>query len=592
MTNIVSTNARAFDRALSHSRLRFRDLLRPYRVKLALGALVLFLTNLVIVILPMLINAGVSLIDSNDKSSVQFFSWSWPVTNLHHLIGLIIILALFGALIRTGSRALIFDVGRSVERDVRSQVLCHISALDDDFYSRHLVGDLMNHLTTDVTNIRLVTGFVALNLMNIMMVFCFTVPLLLRIDVLLALCALLPFPMVMLATRGISKKMFENTKSYQESLSKLVNHVQESLLGAHVVRLFHQQRAEGIRFAACNRETFLAGLNLARVRVLMFPIMRLVIGSALALILWAGGQAVWSHRISLGDFVEINARILQMTWPAMSIGFVMSMLSRGRASLLRLNNILDKRALIVDGPDTISDVQKIDVIDLKLNPKSTTTINFSLSRGQILGLVGVSGSYKSRLLKMLYRRELCDEGSIFYNHHDVNNLKLNALYRQVAVVNQEPFLFHKSIKDNISFLKPDASLDEINEVIKLVKLDSDISQFNDGINTIIGERGITLSGGQRQRVALARALLSPRPVLILDDAMSAVDADTETFIIAQIKSRLAQSIVIMVSHRLAAIKDADLIIILDRGEVSAKGRHTDLLHSSQLYRELWGRSHE
>lgn len=581
----------AFDQDLSQQAVKFRDLLKPYRFKLALGGMVLLLTNLIVLSMPVLVNAGVSLISSSrQEATIKLFSWHYSVNSLSYLIAIIVVLALLGGLIRTLSRVMIFDVGRSIERDVRAQVLSHISALDDEFYARHQVGDLMNHLTTDVTNIRLVTGFAVLNLMNIILAFCFTVPLLLRIDLVLGICALLPFPVVMLATRGLSQRIFSATKYYQERLSFMVNHIQENLQGAQVVRLFHQQHAEAIRFAKTNHETFLAGVKLARVRVLMYPIMRMVIGLSLALILWVGGMAVWSGHISLGDFVEINTRISQLTWPAMSIGFVMSMLSRGRASLSRLNVLLTKTPAISDGPDSISELNSVNVIELRLSDKNQQALSFSVQRGEMLGLVGVSGSGKTTLLKMLYRRIKISPGSIFYDHHDIANLKLNSLYKQVAVVSQEPFLFHKSLKENISFLKPDASLTDIEQVIKLVKLDSDIASFKDGLDTIIGERGITLSGGQRQRVALARALLAPRPLIILDDALSAVDAETEQFIVGNLRARLANSIIIIATHRLAAIKDAEQILVLDQGRTSAQGRHQDLMSISQLYRELWGKT--
>ncbi len=589
---IAAKNPTAYGIAVSHRGLSLFALLRPYTLKMILGALVLLLTNLIMVMLPSLVNLGVNLIGGEEPQVLNLWFMHWSFNHVQAVIALLIGLAISGAIIRTLSRILIFDVGRIVERDLRAHLLTHVSVLDDDFFAKHQVGEIMSHLTNDIANVRMMTGFAVLNILNIIIIFLFSIPLLLKIDSALALCALLPFPLVIIATRGLTKRMFEATKYYQERLGKMVNHVQENLGGAHVVRLFHQQEAEGLRFSKTNRNTFDAGIKLARLRVLMFPTMRLVIGFALTLILWVGGQAVLAGRITVGDFVEINARIMQLTWPAMSIGFVISIMSRGGASLARLNRLLNSIPRVMDGADQIQRIESIDVVGLDLKGSKQGALDFSLKAGQMLGLVGQSGSYKSTLLKSLYRRIPVAPGTIFFNHHDIVNIELRSLYEGIGVVNQEPFLFHKSIKDNIVLLKPEASLEEIEQVIALVKLDKDIKNFSDGIETIIGERGITLSGGQRQRVALARAMLAKRSLLILDDALSAVDADTEKHIILGIKASLKNSIVIIASHRLSAIKDADQIIVLEKGQVSARGQHEHLMKESPLYVELWGGSHE
>jgi len=583
---------KAFGYAIQKDGISLFALMRPYALNVLGGSFLLLATNLIIVSLPLLINAGISLIEKQSSKPVKLFYWDLNFSSIRVVILCIIILAVFVAIVRTLSRIVLFDIGRFIERDLRAMVFNQICIRDDNFLARHQVGDIMNHLTSDTTNLRLITGFATLNIINIFFMFAFTVPLLFRIDTKLACFALLPFPLVMIAMSGISRKMFDTTRFYQERLSVLVNHVQENLLGAHIVRLFHQQKAESARFVATNDSTYEAALRLARVRMLMIPLMRLIIGLAVALLLFMGGQAILLKRITLGDFVEINARILQLTWPAMSVGFVMSIYSRGQASIGRLNKLISRDPLILDGPQELKNLEKISVVNLRVNPNKATGISFSLSRGQILGVVGMSGSYKTTLLRSIYRRRQIDESSIFFDHHDVNNLSLNSIYTNLAVVTQEPVLFHKSIRENICFARPDAREEEVYEVLGITKLLEEVKHAPLGLDTVVGERGITLSGGQRQRVALARALISRRPLLILDDALSAVDADTERHIIREIKNYLSDSMVIIATHRLAAIKDAHEILVLDQGEILARGRHEELLKNCGLYRELWGSSHE
>jgi ATP-binding cassette subfamily B multidrug efflux pump len=322
----------------------------------------------------------------------------------------------------------------------------------------------------------------------------------------------------------------------------------------------------------------------------MFPVMRFLVGLSVVLVLYVGGRAILSNSLTLGDFVEINARILQLAWPAMSVGFVMSIYSRGRASLVRINQLLAHKPQIADGAKNLGRVNELSVYGLKLNEdlRDDKGISFSLKRGQFLGVVGQSGSYKTKLLRTLYRRETTPAGTIFLNGHDINEISLSSIYNQVSVASAETFLFHKTIRENICFLKPHASNDEINVVMKILRLDRDITNFKDGLDTIIGERGITLSGGQRQRIALARILLAKKSINILDDALSAVDAQTERHIVIHLKEYLKDSMLIVASHRLSAILGADHILVLEHGRIAEQGNHRHLVNISPLYQSLWG----
>lgn len=581
---------RAFGLGLSNKEISWWALLRPYVKNIVMGTIFLIATNILFLILPSLINAGISLLENNKPATIPYFS-SIEFNNIYHVIFSIIVIAISGGIIRTLSRVFIFNVGRSTERDVRQLLFYRMSILDDAFYRKHSTGDIMNHLTTDVTNIRLLTGFTVLNVINIIAVFLINVPLLFAINKTIAFCALLPFPLMIFTMQGLSARLFRASKEYQHRLDSLVSHIQENLLGAHVVRLFHRQNEEERRFFKTNEHTFKAAIKQAKIRALLLPLMRLVIGISVTLIIWAGSTALAKGIISAGDFVEINARILQLTWPAMSIGFVMSMYSRGKASIERINSLLGFRPQIVDGSCELSELNRLKVEKLVINRATKDEISFSLEKGQMLALVGMSGSYKTALLKALTRRTKIPDHKIFFNDIDANSLSLSSFYRHIGIVVEEPTLFHKTIRENICLLKPDAALPEILDVLRITRLDHDLKQWSDGLDTIVGERGITLSGGQRQRVALARILLAKRPLIILDDALSAVDKETKRHIMTELQQSLPHTMIIIATHHLASVESARHIIVLDKGKIAASGNFEDLIKNSQLFRELWGFDH-
>lgn len=593
MMNEQSTRAYGFH--VQHRIMTFFTLLRPHWLRLLLGSLVLLCTNAVFASLPMIINAGVNAVKGSEPAAVFIADISISLGNITYVVISIICLAFFGAVLRTVSRMVLFDVGRLIERDVRAALFFHVSLLDEDYYSRVSIGNIMNHLTSDVSNVRMVVGFVVLNILNIVYVFSFAVPLLVHKDPLIAAAALLPFPLIALSMSGITRSMFVATMEYQQALSNMVSHVQENLLGAQVVKAFHRQEQEGDRFFQANDKTFYTGMRVAKYRMLMMPIMRLLVGISVGLVLYVGGSAVLEGRISLGDFVEINARIVQLAWPAMSVGFVMSIVSRGQASLKRINDVLVTMPTLQDGTQELSQVDRINVKNLAFAhaPKQAqSTISFEITMGSMMALVGPSGSFKSSVLRALSRRCLVPKQSVCINDVDINDLKLESLYKNISFVQQEPLLFGMTILDNLRFYNPSASEREIDEVVKLLALDRDMEGFLSGIHTVVGERGVSLSGGQRQRIAIGRALLAKHPILLLDDALSAVDKETERHIVSHIKPFLKNMMVIASTHRLSLCTLADSIMVLDKGHIVEMGSHEALIHAKGMYRTLWDVEHQ
>ncbi len=581
---MYSVAMNAFDVPPTQAPVTFWQLYKPHRGNLAIGLVYLLATNFIAIILPRLINNGVALVEGTKNAGI--------FTSVAQVVSILVVLAVLGAITRTLSRTAIFNVGRLVERDLRQSLFAHLSTLSFDFYRKKSTGDLMSHLTNDVTNVRLFTGFAVLNIFNLIIIFTATVPVLLAIDFRVALAALLPFPLVTLLHRVATGRMMQRSRVYQESVSDVANHVQENLSAAQVIRVFHQEEAEKRRFSQTNDSNFAAAMRLCQMRVVMFPLQRLMAGLGVAMTLFIGGRAVVLGHMTVGDFVEVNVRLMQLTWPAISLGFVLSIYNRGKASLVRINELLVQQPLLMDGDFSGEVDGSIWANHLTVHygeDPALQEISFRFPKRSVVGVVGPSGSGKSALVRALARETALPRGQLSYGDRDINDFNLLAFHRQVAVVPQEAYLFSTSLRDNITFARPDATDAEVNKVIEQVGLAREVAIFPDGLSTIIGERGVTLSGGQRQRVALARAILAQPKVLILDDCLSAIDAETEAHIVAQLRHANLAPTLVIISHRLSAVMRADAIFVLDKGKIVANGHHDALLKTSSLYRALWGK---
>jgi ATP-binding cassette subfamily B protein len=571
-------------------------LFRPRSAAMMVGFFWLGLTNLCALAVPGLVNVGINLVEGRAVDV--------PLS-LGGVVAAIVVLAVVGAVVRTRSRIVLFSAGRDVERDLRSDLFAHLATLSSTWYGRSSTGDLMSRLTNDLTAIRLLFGFALLNAINALIVVVVTLPLLFLLDVQVAGLALLPFPLVIVASQLVSKRMFKRTRENQEAIGNLSTVVQESLAGQMVVRAFSQEDAVVGRFVEKNDAVYDASMRLARIRLLMGPLMGLMGSFAIATSLWAGGQAIVAGRMTIGDIVELNTRLLQLTWPMIALGFTLSVWQRGKASLVRINELLVSRPDVVDG-----DVRRpaaglqgaITVRDLVVEVgqgdaarKAVDGVSIDVAAGSFVGVVGKNGSGKSLLLKAIARQLPVGRGQIVVDGVDANDWHLSALRRApgaIAVVPEDGFLFSRTIKDNLLFGAEGASDADVEAVVDLVDLRRDIERFPEGLATMVGERGVTLSGGQRQRVALGRALLARPAVLLLDDCLSAVDVETEQNIIRALQQGFdgqgGAPTIIMVSHRLSALKVATVIVGLAAGKVVERGTHQQLLDEGGLYATLWG----
>ncbi len=557
----------------------------------------LVLTNACALTVPRLVNIGIDLVEGR--------ATTWPLPcapSLWAVAAGIMALAMIGAVVRTMSRVVLFNAGRDVEQDLRRHLFGHLGCQALPYFGRQTTGDLMSRLTNDLTNIRLLSGFALLNALNGVIIVGITLPILLAIDVRVTLIALVPFPLVIVLSQAVSRRLFLRTKENQESIGRLSSLVQEALAGQLVVRALSQEDAVVERFAARSDDVYATSMRLARMRIIMGPLMGLMGSLSIGLALWAGGEAVVSGRVSIGDVVEINTRIFQLTWPMIAIGFTLSVWQRGKASLARINDLLAAPPDVVDGahrrqaPRLVGRIaiERVSVRRGEPPRRVLDGVSLVIEPGAFVGVVGRNGSGKSLLLKAIARQFDVEDGAVVIDDVDVKDWHLVGLRQApggLAVVPEDGFLFSATLRENLTFGVDHADDAEVEAVVDLVDLRRDVSRMPEGLATVVGERGVTLSGGQRQRVALGRALLAKPAILLLDDSLSAVDVETEQHIIESLRGLAAQALrptIIMVSHRLSVLRAADRIVGLEAGRVVEQGRHDELLHAGGLYATLWG----
>lgn len=573
------------------------DLFRPEAPAMFKGFGWLLATNLCALGVPRLVNIAVDLVEG------RVVQWPLPMApTVGIVVAIIVVLSLIGGVVRTASRVVLFSAGRDVEQALRRQLFAHLGTLSQTYYGRASVGDIMSRLTNDLTNIRLLSGFALLNAVNAAIILVITIPVLLLIDVKVTLLALIPFPLVIILSQVVSKRMFQRTRDAQEAIGGLSSVVQETLAGQMVVRALSQEDAMAARFATRNDRVFDTSMRLARIRIVMGPLMGLMGSVSVGIALYAGGAAVIDGRMSIGDVVEVNTRILQLTWPMIALGFTMSVWQRGQASLSRINELLSTRPDVTDGdhrragPRHRGDITVTGLsLELGTPPRRVLDgVDLTIGAGRFVGVVGKNGSGKSLLLKAITHQLPVARGAVAVDGVDVVDWHLRALRESpggIGVVPEDGFLFSATVQENLTFGAVDATDADVEAVVDLVDLRRDIERMPDGLRTVVGERGVTLSGGQRQRVALGRALLARPSILLLDDSLSAVDVETEQNIIASLRSVSAgveRPTIVMVSHRLSVLRGADEIVGMADGRVVERGTHDVLLKSGGLYATLWG----
>lgn len=572
---------------MTQTRKTLLQYIAPYRGRLAAGVGLLLLTNVLDKSIPWLLQHAVDALVDLDLEAVR----DWALV--------VIALAAGMWLVRTASRVVVFNIGRDVEYDLRMELLERLHALGSSFFRRMATGDIMSRATNDLGQVRLLVGFGALNVVNSVVAYAGALALMLAISWELTLWAMIPLPLFVLATRSFSRAMFIRSTESQQALGKLAERAQETLAGVRLVRAYGIEDAEVRRFEAANQEAIVASMRLVTIRGLMWPILMGLTSIGTLICIWRGGQMVLDRELTVGQFAAFNAYLGQLVWPTIAFGFMLSVIQRGRASFLRVREVLEAEPEVAEAPAArpIDSAEgALDVRGLSFahgERKVLDEVSVQVPAGGSLAVVGPTGSGKSTLAALLPRLLPTPPGAVRLDGQDVTELRLRDLRRCVGYAQQDPFLFSTTVARNIGFAldDPDApdAVERIRHAAREAAILDEIETLPDGFDTVVGERGVQLSGGQKQRIALARALLAEPCVLVLDDPLSAVDARTERSILDAVDRAGEGRTLILVTHRVAAAARTERIVVLDRGKVVERGTHDELLRAGGLYARLAAR---
>uniref|UniRef100_C6E7T6 ABC transporter related protein n=1 Tax=Geobacter sp. (strain M21) TaxID=443144 RepID=C6E7T6_GEOSM len=546
------------------------------------GALLLVGTNLCGLAIPWLLKLAIE--ELQQPASGRFTPGEY---------GAMIAAAAVGqGVIRVFSRTTLLNAGRRIEYLLREDLYGKLLTLDRTYFSNWRTGDILSRLANDLTNVRMLLGFGVLSVLNTFIVYIAALILLTRISPFLTICAIAPFPLMIFIVKKLSASMFKTSKRMQEALSRLTTRVEENVSAAAVVKAYCREEGEIETFRqACDGYSD-ASMAVAKIRGFMLPVMASTGALGTLIILFVGGAQVVRGELTLGGFVAFNGYLAMLVWPTIMLGWILNLVQRGAASMARLGEILNADAEVVEPSDPVDPGEirgEVEFRNLTFSYGTTEMlrgITLKIPAGSRVGIVGVVGSGKSTLVRMIPRLFPVPDGTVFIDGVDLNCISLEKIRAAVGFVPQEGFLFSRSIAENIAYGKPGAGREEIERAVRIAGLAGDIARFPQGLETLVGERGVTLSGGQRQRVSIARALLKEPSILVLDDPLSAVDADTEEEILSALSGYYGERTVLIVSHRLSPLRGCDQIIVLEQGAIVEQGSHGELLDLGGRYADI------
>jgi ATP-binding cassette, subfamily B, multidrug efflux pump len=592
--------------------------LKRYRGGLVWGGLCVLFNNGIWILFPQVLRRAVNDLHSG-VTRQKLLTYSL----------LIIAIALIKGIFQFLTRWVVIGISRDIEFDLRNDLFAHLERLSYSYYQRNRTGDIMARATNDLNAVRMLLGPAIMYSANTMVFTAGALGFMLAISLKLTLYAFLPLPITSIVIQYFGRRIHERFERIQAMFSDISARAQENFSGARVIRAYVQEQAEIAAFESANREYIRRSLGLVRLMGMLWPTLELMLGAAVVIVLWLGGRQVLTGKMNVGDFVAFNTYMMQLTWPVIALGWVINIFQRGTASMVRIQEILSQRPEIGDvvqigpsghrviGPSENQTPATLDfAFQLPDDPLTRSPdfsgeiefrnlnfayngvsvlkdINLRIPAGSSLAIVGPTGSGKTTLVNLIPRIYDGEPGAVLIDGRPVRQFPLDSLRRHIGFVPQETFLFSDTIRENIAFgvsqEERDAQLDDIKAAAAAANIAHDIESFPEGYNTTVGERGITLSGGQKQRTAIARALLRSPRILILDDALSSVDTQTEDKILNHLRELMRGRTTIFISHRVSTVRNADCIAVLYQGRIVELGTHDQLIARNGYYTDLYNK---
>ncbi len=555
------------------------------RWPLVFGLMSLLTVDFLQLLIPLVIKRAIDLLTVKTATAHILFKQGLTI------VGIALMIALF----RYIWRHLILGHSKKVEEGLRNQLYSHLQTLSLSFFQRKRTGDIMARAINDINGIRMATGMGLVALTDGAVLGMAAIGFMMSINVKLTLISLIPAPFIVLGTRILTRRMSLGFETVQKTFSDLTERVREAFSGIRVVKSYNRENWEYARIQHVGRRYISENMRLAKTLAFFFPMMAIFTNIGLAIVIWIGGRLTIMGNITTGDFVAFTAYLNLLTWPMMAMGWVANLIQRGSASMRRINDILEEVPEIKDSPqlqDMASIVGGIEIKDLTIRypgqaENALKDIGFKIDAGETVALVGRVGSGKTTLLHTIPRLLEIPPATLFIDGIDIRQIPLKTIRKNIGFVTQDVFIFSDTVRNNVLFGRSNVSQEELYAALRAADILEFIQHLEKGLDTILGERGITLSGGQRQRLTIARALISDPPILIMDDALSMVDTLTEQRILNQVLQLRQNKTSLIVSHRVSTISRAERILVLDRGELVEEGTHETLMAKKGVYATLY-----